>query len=127
MFVGHYGVAFATKTERNKIPLWVLFVAVQLLDFLWAPFVLLGIEKVRFAFRPDFRTSAAVGLGGDRETDQKQIRSSTPGQTKRMTNVIRNVIAIAILAIIGKGSVVDSVPSRRRNGRRLTRRSRRVT
>jgi len=48
MFVGHYGVAFAVKTERNKIPLWVLFVAVQLLDFLWAPFVLLGIEKVRF-------------------------------------------------------------------------------
>jgi hypothetical protein len=47
MFVGHYGVAFAVKTERNQIPLWVLFVAVQLLDFLWAPFVLLGIEKVR--------------------------------------------------------------------------------
>src|SRR5204862_2419698 len=48
MFVGHYGVAFAVKTPRNKIPLWVLFVGVQLLDFLWAPFVLLGIEKVRF-------------------------------------------------------------------------------
>jgi hypothetical protein len=47
MFVGHYSVAFAVKSERNKIPLWVLFVAVQLLDFLWAPFVLLGIEKVR--------------------------------------------------------------------------------
>ena len=48
MFVGHYGVAFGVKTPRNKIPLWVLFVAVQLLDFLWVPFVLLGIEKVRF-------------------------------------------------------------------------------
>lgn len=47
MFVGHYGVAFAVKTERNKIPLWVLFVAVQLLDCLWAPFILLGIEKMR--------------------------------------------------------------------------------
>ena len=47
MFVGHYSVAFAAKSERNEIPLWVLFVAVQLLDFLWAPFVLLGIEKVR--------------------------------------------------------------------------------
>src|SRR5438876_5229411 len=47
MFVGHYSVAFAVKDERNKIPLWILFVAVQLLDFLWAPFVLLGIEKVR--------------------------------------------------------------------------------
>src|SRR5437867_10493143 len=47
MFVGHYGIAFAVKSERNQIPLWVLFVAVQLLDFLWAPFVLRGIEKVR--------------------------------------------------------------------------------
>ena len=47
MFVGHYGVAFAATSERNRTPLWVLFVAVQLLDFLWAPFVLLGIEKVR--------------------------------------------------------------------------------
>jgi len=33
MFVGHYSVAFAVKSEQNKIPLWVLFVAVQLLDF----------------------------------------------------------------------------------------------
>src|ERR1700737_3022222 len=47
MFVGHYSVAFAVKSDENRIPLWVLFVAVQLLDFLWAPFVLLGIEKVR--------------------------------------------------------------------------------
>src|SRR5213079_738548 len=47
MFVGHYGVAFAVKTPRNKIPVWVLFVAVQLLDCLWAPFVLAGIEKMR--------------------------------------------------------------------------------
>src|SRR6184192_3315807 len=60
MFVGHYGVAFAVKTERNKIPLWVLFVAVQLLDFLWAPFVLLGIEKVRFV--PGITATNALDL-----------------------------------------------------------------
>lgn len=47
MFVGHYSVAFAVKSEKNKVPLWVLFVAVQLLDVFWAPFVLLGIEKMR--------------------------------------------------------------------------------
>ena len=47
MFVGHYSVAFATKSERNKIPLWVLFVAVQFLDYIWATLVLLGIEKLR--------------------------------------------------------------------------------
>src|SRR5216117_4095258 len=60
MFVGHYGVAFAVKTERNKIPLWVLFVAVQLLDFLWAPFVLFGIEKVRLV--PGITATNALDL-----------------------------------------------------------------
>src|SRR5260221_7824001 len=47
MFVGHYSVAFAAKTKRNKIPLWVLFIAVQFLDYIWATLVLLGIEKLR--------------------------------------------------------------------------------
>ncbi len=47
MFVGHYSVAFAAESERNKIPLWVLFVAVQFLDYIWATLVLLGIEKLR--------------------------------------------------------------------------------
>src|SRR6476620_11819016 len=47
MFVGHYSIAFAAKTERNKIPLWVLFIAVQFLDYIWATLVLLGIEKLR--------------------------------------------------------------------------------
>src|SRR5512135_51383 len=47
MFVGHYSVAFATKSEKNKIPLWILFIAVQFLDYLWATLVLLGIEKLR--------------------------------------------------------------------------------
>lgn len=47
MFVGHYSVAFATKTDRNKIPLWVLFIAVQFLDYIWATLVLLGVEKLR--------------------------------------------------------------------------------
>jgi hypothetical protein len=60
MFVGHYGVAFAVKTPRNKISLWVLFVAVQLLDFLWAPFVLFGIEKVRFV--PGITATNALDL-----------------------------------------------------------------
>jgi hypothetical protein len=47
MFVGHYSVAFAAKTERNRIPLWVVFIAVQFLDYIWATLVLLGIEKLR--------------------------------------------------------------------------------
>src|SRR5207247_10249424 len=47
MFVGHYSVAFAAKSEKNKIPPWVLFIAVQFLDYIWATPVLLGIEKLR--------------------------------------------------------------------------------
>src|SRR4029453_14535905 len=47
MFVGHYSVAFAARTKQNTIPLWVLFIAVQFLDYIWATLVLLGIEKLR--------------------------------------------------------------------------------
>jgi hypothetical protein len=47
MFVGHYGVSFAAKRVAPTIPLWTLFIAVQLLDVFWAPFIVLGIEKVR--------------------------------------------------------------------------------
>jgi hypothetical protein len=47
MFVGHYGVSFAARRSATSVPLWVLFIAVQLLDVGWAPLVLLGVEKVR--------------------------------------------------------------------------------
>ena len=47
MFIGHYGVSFAIKAIDRSIPLWILFIAVQLVDVLWGVFVLTGIEKVR--------------------------------------------------------------------------------
>jgi hypothetical protein len=47
MFVGHYGPALAAKAVKKTIPLWLLFLAVQLLDVFWSILVLLGIEKVR--------------------------------------------------------------------------------
>ena len=47
MFVGHYGPSFAGKAIEKSIPLWVLFLAVQLPDVFWSILVLLGIEKVR--------------------------------------------------------------------------------
>lgn len=47
MFIGHYGVAFAAKRASPRLPLGLLFLAVQLLDVLFAVFVLLGIEKLR--------------------------------------------------------------------------------
>jgi hypothetical protein len=60
MFSGHYGVSFVAKRVEPSIPLWVLFLAVQLLDVLWAPFVLVGIEKVRIV--PHFTGSNALDL-----------------------------------------------------------------
>lgn len=45
MFVGHYGPAAALAGGRIK--LWHGVVAVQFLDILWAPFVLLGVENIR--------------------------------------------------------------------------------
>src|SRR5438093_5523221 len=47
MFVGHYGPSYAIKAARPAIPLWLLFIAVQLLDVVWSVLVLAGVEKVR--------------------------------------------------------------------------------
>lgn len=47
MFVGHYSVSWLAKRADDTIPLWVLFVAVQLVDVVWAVLVLAGVEKVR--------------------------------------------------------------------------------
>ncbi len=47
MFIGHYGPSFACKAWKPAIPLWVLFLAVQLVDIAWSVLVLFGIEKVR--------------------------------------------------------------------------------
>lgn len=47
MFIGHYGVSFGGSAADRSIRLWVLFVAVQLLDIVWGVLVLLGVEDVR--------------------------------------------------------------------------------
>ncbi len=47
MFVGHYGISFAIKGAERRLPLWLLFLAVQFVDILWSILILLGIEKVR--------------------------------------------------------------------------------
>jgi len=60
LFVGHYSVSFAAKTAEKRIPLWLLFIAVQLIDVLWSIFVLLGIEKVRIV--PGINASNALDL-----------------------------------------------------------------
>ena len=68
MFTGHYSFSFAGKAlagksgdqEKSRIPLWLLFIAVQFIDVLWSIFVLLGIEKVRIV--PGITASNALDL-----------------------------------------------------------------
>jgi hypothetical protein len=47
LFVVHYSASFLAKSVQKSVPLWLLFIAVQFVDLLWAIIVLLGIEKVR--------------------------------------------------------------------------------
>src|SRR5579863_1044746 len=49
MFVGHYGPAFVANQLKDRIPLWVLFIAAQWLDVVWCVLVLFGINKVDLA------------------------------------------------------------------------------
>ena len=46
MFIGHFAVAAATKPVVPRVPVWMLFVASQLLDVLFLPLVALGIESI---------------------------------------------------------------------------------
>ena len=45
MFIGHYGPSFVGKVAKPAIPLWVLFLSVQLVDIAWSILVLLGIKS----------------------------------------------------------------------------------
>jgi hypothetical protein len=60
LFTGHYSFSFAGKSAEKRIPLWLLFIAVQFIDVLWSIFVLLGIEKVRIV--PGITASNALDL-----------------------------------------------------------------
>lgn len=60
MFIGHYGPALAIKAIRPAIPVWLLFLAVQLVDVGWAVLVLLGVEKLRIV--PGITASNPLGL-----------------------------------------------------------------
>jgi hypothetical protein len=69
LFTGHYSFSFAGKSlagnsgDQNsdkRIPLWLLFLAVQWIDVMWSIFVLLGIEKVRIV--PGITASNALDL-----------------------------------------------------------------
>jgi hypothetical protein len=47
MFIGHFGVALAAKKVAPNARLGTLVIAAQLLDLLWPPLLLLGVEEVK--------------------------------------------------------------------------------
>ncbi|MBL7187444.1 MAG: hypothetical protein ISS70_14070 [Phycisphaerae bacterium] len=59
MFVGHYGAAYLLKKRFSQVPLWSLFVSVQLVDILTFVLVPLGIERIVYKPVPNpfLRTS----------------------------------------------------------------------
>lgn len=60
MFVGHYGAALALKSAERRLSLGLLFLGVQLVDVLFFPFVMIGIERMRVV--PEFTESTHFEL-----------------------------------------------------------------
>ena len=60
MFIGHYGIAFALKKYDKSLNLGFLFIAVQLVDYAFVFFILLGIEHMRIV--PGFTESNSYDL-----------------------------------------------------------------
>lgn len=46
MLAGHFGLAAAVKAKEPDIPLWALMLSTQLLDILFVPLLLIGIESM---------------------------------------------------------------------------------
>jgi len=57
MYVGHFAAGLAIKAGVPRAPAWGLLVGVGLLDILFGPFVLMGIERVHMTpgISPGFR------------------------------------------------------------------------
>lgn len=60
MFIGHYAPALAARAAKPAIPLWQLFVAAQLVDFIFVILVGFGIEKMRIV--PGFMQASHLDL-----------------------------------------------------------------
>ena len=50
MFVGHYGLGFMVKKKLKDIPLWLLFLSVQLMDIVAYILVFFGVEKAAYRY-----------------------------------------------------------------------------
>lgn len=51
MFVGHYALGFYLRGRNNTVPFWLILLGVQLVDLLWAVFLMLGVERA--SYNPD--------------------------------------------------------------------------
>lgn len=60
MVIGHYAPALGLKALAPRVPLWVLFLAVQLLDLVFMAFLLIGVEHIRIV--PGFTASNDLDL-----------------------------------------------------------------
>lgn len=49
MFIGHFAIGMAMKSQSPRPSLATWFVAAQFLDLLWPPLLLLGVEDVKVA------------------------------------------------------------------------------
>jgi hypothetical protein len=59
MFIGHYGLGFMIKRKVSDIPLWFLFLSVQLMDIVAFILVFFGVEKAAYrnSDNPFFRNN----------------------------------------------------------------------
>lgn len=46
MFAGHFGLAAVVKAKQPKVPLWALMAGTQLLDIIFVPLFLSGVETL---------------------------------------------------------------------------------
>ncbi|MGD8357253.1 MAG: hypothetical protein PVG42_04280, partial [Lysobacterales bacterium] len=46
MYAGHFAAAVVLRAREPRVPFWAILLGVGLLDLLFGPFVLLGIEHV---------------------------------------------------------------------------------
>jgi hypothetical protein len=46
MYAGHFAAGLALKAKEPRAPLWGILIGVGLLDLLFGPFVLLGLERI---------------------------------------------------------------------------------
>ncbi|CAG8493047.1 10055_t:CDS:2 [Paraglomus occultum] len=60
MFVGHYTFSWLAKVWAPEIPIWVLLIAVQLVDIAWVTFLFLHIEEVRL--EPGITRTSSLNL-----------------------------------------------------------------